>query len=91
MKMEAEVIQKLISKDKELFGSPKKVFSYGTAGFRDKFGYSFVLYSLLGYFHCISCYFCRGDLLEQVVFRMGILAHLRSIATKSMLQCNSWC
>ena len=42
MKMEAEVIKKLISKDKELFGSPKKIFSYGTAGFRDKFGYSFV-------------------------------------------------
>jgi phosphoacetylglucosamine mutase len=60
--MEAETLQKLVSEDQKLFGPPKKKFSYGTAGFRDK-----------------------GDQLGQVVFRMGILAHLRSLATKGRL------
>ena len=37
--------------------------------------------------HCVHILvLCSGDLLPRVVFRMGVLAYLRSLARKSM--CN---
>lgn len=62
-----------ILRDAELYKKPQNiVFQYGTAGFR-------ALYVPSGWIDIIMAdRFNRGSLLHSVLFRMGILAALRS-------------
>ena len=71
----------LINRTSALHPKPDFHFTYGTAGFREKYVLLMKFLSkLFSIILILKCKFklCSADLLDSVVFRIGLLAVLRS-------------